>query len=87
MSRLKKQAEEMSAAFISHNFEKMADLTYPNLVELLGGKAKMVSQLKKEVSGWDAEGFKILEMPLDEPKQIVKSRDYLLAVVPLTRRI
>jgi hypothetical protein len=86
-SRLKKQAGEMTAAFVARNFERMADLTYPDLLELLGGKGNMVSQLKKEVSGWDAAGFQILAIPVDEPKQVVKSRDYLLAVVPVTMRV
>lgn len=84
--RVKQQAQEMTAAFVARNFEKMADLTYPDLVELLGGKASMVSQLKKEVSEWDAEGFSISDMPVEEPTQVLKSRDYLLAVVPATLR-
>jgi hypothetical protein len=65
----------------------VADLTYPDLVELLGGKANMVSQLKQEIGGWGREGFKILEMPVGEPTQVVKSGDYLLAVLPVTMRI
>lgn len=85
--RVKKQAQEIADAFVAGNFEKMADLTYPDLVELLGGKAKMIAGLKQETSGWGADDFRVLSMPADEPKRVIKSRDYLLAVVPLTMRV
>ncbi|HEV2882978.1 MAG TPA: hypothetical protein VGX24_17035 [Pyrinomonadaceae bacterium] len=86
-SRVKKQAQELADAFVAGNFEKMADLTYPALVELLGGKDKMVAGLKQEMSGAGAEGFRVLSMPVGEPKRVVKSRDYLLSVVPVTMRV
>ncbi|HYG11366.1 MAG TPA: hypothetical protein VD835_15575 [Pyrinomonadaceae bacterium] len=86
-SRVKKQAQEMTDAFIAGDFEKMADLTYPDLVYLLGGKDKMVAGLKKEAGGWSAQGFRILAMPVDEPKRVIKSRDYLLTVVPVKMRM
>jgi hypothetical protein len=86
-SRVKKQAQEMTDAFVAGNFEKMVDLTYPDLVEILGGKAKMVARLKEEVAGWRKEGFQILSMPVDEPKRVVKSRNYLLTVVPAKMRV
>jgi hypothetical protein len=86
-SRVKKQAQAMADAMIAGNFEKMADLTYPDLVELLGGKAKMIAGLKQEMSGWGAEDFRVLSIPVDEPKRVIKARDYLLAVAPATMRV
>ena len=86
-SRVKKQAQELADAFVAGNFEKMADLTHPALVELIGGKAKMVEGLKQEMSGAGAENFRVLSMPVGEPKRVVKSHDYLLAVVPVTMRL
>jgi hypothetical protein len=86
-SRVKKQAQELADAFVAGNFEKMADLTYPALVELIGGKDKMVAGLKQEMSSTGAEGFRVLSMPVGEPKRVVKSRDYLLSVVPVTMRV
>lgn len=86
-SRVKKQAQEMADALIAGNYEKMADLTYPALVELLGGKAKMVAGLKQEMNEGSVENFRLLSMPADEPKRVVKSYDYLLAVVPVTMRV
>lgn len=86
-SRVKKQAQEIADALIAGNYEKMADLTYPALVELLGGKAKMVAGLKQEMNEGSVENFRILSMPADEPKRVVKSHDHLLAVVPVTMRV
>ena len=86
-SRVKKQAQEMTDAFIAGDFEKVADLTYPDLVSLVGGKDKMVAGLKKQTGGWGAQGFKILAMAVEEPKRIVKWRNYLLTVVPVKMRM
>ena len=86
-SRVKKQAQELADAFVAGNFEKVADLTHPVLVELSGGKAKMVAGLKQEMSEPGAESFRVLSMPVGEPKRVVKSQDYLLAVVPVTMRV
>ena len=86
-SRLKKQAQELADAFVAGNFERMADLTHPALVEMIGGKDKMVEGLKQEMGGAGAEGFRVLPMPVGEPKRVVKSGDYLLAGVPVTMRV
>ncbi len=86
-SRVKKQAQEIGDAFVAGNFERMADLTYPDLVKLLGGKAKMVAGLKQEMGDSDTKYFRLLSMPVDEPKRVIKSGDYLLAVVPATMRV
>jgi hypothetical protein len=86
-SRVKKLAQELADAFVAGNFEKMADLTHPALVELIGGKAKMVAALKQEMSDSEGENFRVLSMPVGEPKRVVKAHDYLFTVVPATMRV
>ncbi|MGH9942788.1 MAG: hypothetical protein ACRD9R_10590 [Pyrinomonadaceae bacterium] len=85
--RIKKKAEELSTAFVEGDFGRVADLTYPDLVELSGGKAKIVSKLEIGMGGWRAQGFQLSSLSVDEPTQVIKARDYLFAVVPATMRM
>ncbi|GAC1446898.1 MAG: hypothetical protein NVSMB56_10000 [Pyrinomonadaceae bacterium] len=84
---LKTQAEQVGAAFVSEDFGKVVDSTYPRLVEMLGGRAKMISFLEQNKKQWDSEGIKITSFTVDEPKEILRIDKQLFAILPATMKI
>lgn len=84
---LKKQAEESGQAFVSGDFNKLVDLTYPKLVELLGGRAKMVAFLQNGTREMRAQGAEVLSMSATDPIQVTTIGRQLFAVVPVTLKV
>ena len=80
---LKVQAEMLAKATVEGDFAKVADLTYPKLVEAFGGKEKMIAVLKNDSAQMKTEGFELAAMTIGEIKQIAKIETEVFAVVPL----
>lgn len=81
--RLQEQAEESGRAFIEGDYGRLADFTYPKLVELLGGREKLVEVVRKGVEGMKAEGFVPLSSAPSAPVQVLKAGRQTYAIVPL----
>src|SRR5215203_4855435 len=81
--RLKTQVEALAAATVSGDFEKVADFTYPKVVEAFGGKEKMVAVLKSDAAQMKAEGFELTAMTVGAIKQIAKIETEIFAIIPL----
>jgi hypothetical protein len=80
---LKVQAEARAKATVSGDFAKVADFTYPPLVERFGGKEKMVAVLKNDSAQMKAEGFELAAMTIGQIKQIAKVDNEIFAIVPV----
>ena len=81
--KLKVQAEELAKATVAHDFAKVADLTYPKVVEIFGGKERMIAVLNNDSTQMKAEGFELLTMTIGEIKQIAKIETEIFAIVPV----
>jgi WD40 repeat protein len=83
---LKKQAQEVVNAMSKDDHEKLADLTHPKVVELLGGRKKMIQGLEllaKQIrSQWPT-----ITLKLDEPKQIAESKGEWFGIVSFTMEL
>jgi hypothetical protein len=84
---LKRAAEESCRAFVEGDFGKLADLTYPKLVALLGGRAKMIAFLEDGVREMKAQGAGVLSVTPGEPTQLTTVGRQRFAVVPSTMRL
>lgn len=84
--QLRTQAEECNRAFIEGDFGRLADLTHPKLVTLLGGREKLVEYLRKSVAEMKADGFEPLSYAPSEPTHVVRAGRETYAVVPATLR-
>jgi hypothetical protein len=84
---IKARAEESGKAMLTGDFGKLADLTYPKVVELMGGRAKMVAFLVKETSKMQSEGFEFLSVDIGQPGAVVKGGDKLFSLVPMTLKM
>ncbi|MEZ5427384.1 MAG: hypothetical protein R2747_14025 [Pyrinomonadaceae bacterium] len=60
-AKVKTQAEEMHKAFLSGDYEKLFELTYPKVRERIG-KEKFISEVKNGMKSMEAEGFKLVIM-------------------------
>jgi hypothetical protein len=58
--RIRILAAENSAALTSGNYARLVDLTYPKLVEMLGGRDKMIEVLRSGAEDMKAQGSAIL---------------------------
>ncbi len=85
--KLKLQAEEINQAFLRNDFGRVADLTYPKLVEILGGRARMIAFLEQGVKSMEAEGFKIVSVSIGEPNDVISDGHQLFAIVPTITNI
>jgi hypothetical protein len=81
--KLKIQAEALAKATVSGDFAKVADFTFPKVVEAFGGKDKMVGVLQNDSAQMKAEGFEVLTMTIGEIKQTAKVDNEIFAIVPV----
>ncbi|HWS89256.1 MAG TPA: hypothetical protein VN282_19945 [Pyrinomonadaceae bacterium] len=81
--RLQTQAEESGRAFLEGDYERLADYTYPKLVELIGGREKLIEVVRKSVEGMKAEGLQPLSSAPSAPTQVLRAGRQTYAIVPL----
>lgn len=82
LERVKARAEENVTALVSGNYPKFVDTTYPKLVEMLGGRAKMISSLEKQMGEMKAQGFEILSADVESPKEVVAVGQQDFVIIP-----
>jgi hypothetical protein len=85
--QIRKLAAENSAALASGNYARLVDLTYPKVVEMIGGREKMIEMLRRGSEEMKAHGSAILAAEVGEPKEVVTAGDKQFAIVPMTVRI
>ena len=85
--RIRKLAAENSAALTSGNYSRLVELTYPKVVEMMGGRDKMIETLRRRTEDMKARGTVILGVEVDEPTEVVTSGDKQFAIVPTTTRV
>ena len=85
--RIRKLAAENSAALTSGNYPHLIELTYPKVVEMIGGRDKMIETLRRGSEDMKAHGSAILGAEVSEPKEVVTAGDKQFAIVPMTVRV
>jgi len=85
--RIRKLAAENSAALTSGNYPRLVELTYPKVVEMIGGRDKMIETLRRGSGDMKAHGSAILGADVSEPKEIVTAGNKQFAIVPMTVRV
>ena len=84
---LQAQANEAGKAFVAEDYGRLVDLTYPKLVELIGGREKMIAMIKGEVAQWHKQGFSVLSQSAEAPTQTFKVGNELYAVLPVVLKM
>jgi hypothetical protein len=85
--RIRKAAEENSAALAVGNYGRVVDFTYPKVVEMVGGRDKMIETLHRGSEEMKAHGSAILGAEVTQPREIITVGDKQFAIVPMTVRV
>jgi hypothetical protein len=81
------QAKQLETALGSKDYAKVIDLTYPKVVEVGGGRDKLLGEMTKEMQSLEAQGVMLLSSTAAVPSQYVTDANGIYAVVPVTTRI
>lgn len=87
VDELLRRARESGDALIRGDFNKLVDLTYPKLVELIGGRARMVSLLKTRRKEMKTQGNEFSSVSVHQPKETVSIGTRTFAIVPFTLKL
>jgi len=81
------QAKELEDALGRKDYGKVIDLTYPKVIEVAGGREKILEETTKEVQSMEADGVEIISSTCDAPRQFVSEGGNIYAVVPVTSKV
>jgi hypothetical protein len=84
---VKKLAEESGEALVANDFDKVVDLTYPEVVRLIGGKAKMIATLQNGMNEMKRDGYTIAAFSVVTPGEIIKIGNRRFTVVPYVLKV
>lgn len=80
--RVNTLAGEIQGAMKSANYGRVLDLTYPKIVEMMGGREQALKGIETAM-----QGVKVLEAENEEAEDIVKAGDKQFCVVPTSMRM
>ncbi|HWG46107.1 MAG TPA: hypothetical protein VN688_25320 [Gemmataceae bacterium] len=80
----KAKAEEVLQATLKGDFGKLADLTYPKVVESLGGRDKMIAKLEASSKEMKSKGVTFRSVKVGDVLQLAPSDSHLFALLPMT---
>lgn len=83
----KRLANELNEATLTGNYEKAADLTYPRLIELMGGRAKYIASVRQGMKETQSDRFRILSNIAADPQDVIVEGKNVYAIVPTTMKI
>src|ERR1044072_389272 len=81
------QAKEISDALLRKDFDRLMDLTFPKVLEVGGGREKMMAQARNEMKETEAQGVTVLSSTVSEPTQIIHDAGSIYAVVVNTLKL
>ena len=83
LEAVRKQAQACADAMLKGEFTKFIDMTHPKLVELMGGRDKMIESLKKGTTQMKAQGTTIVAFNVSAPTEVIPNgKEGQLAIVP-----
>ena len=81
------RAQELMDAVAQKDYAKIVDLTYPKVIEVGGGREKLLAATTAEVKSMEAEGVTIISSTTSPPSQILHDAGAIFAVVPVTTKV
>lgn len=81
---IKEQAEETGQSLLRGDYETLLKFTYPRVIEMVGGKDRMISLIKKGKVEMEQEGVSFETVTIGEPSETVKAGEELHCLVPQT---
>ena len=81
------RAQELTEALGRKDYARVIDLTYPKVVEVGGGREKLLATMTDEVKSMESEGVEIISSTAAPPTQVIHDADGIYAVVPVTSKV
>ena len=81
---IKKQAELTAKALLNDDYETLIKFTYPKVIELVGGRDKMISLIKKGKIEMGQQGISFDKVIIGKPSKTVIAGDEIHSLVPQT---
>ncbi len=78
------QAEMMGAFLVKKDFNEFCKYTYPKIVEMMGGKQKMIEVLENGVKEMQKEGTAFLKVSFGVPSDVITTKNELQCTMPQT---
>jgi hypothetical protein len=79
---VKKKAEELGKATVAGNLGAVLDMTYPKIVEQMGGREKSLSLIEAQMKRMKEQGFALLAFRVGVPSELKTGGADLYIVVP-----
>jgi hypothetical protein len=79
---VKKKAQEICQSIVKADYSKVADLTYPKVVELMGGRDKMIDSIRASMKQMSDGGITIKSLSVDEPSGFLSEGKNTFVIVP-----
>lgn len=81
---IKEQTEMMGQFFLEKDFMSFSKYTYPKIIEMMGGKHKMVEAMEMVLEEMTSNGTDFLNITFGEPSKIITVGSELQCTVPQT---
>jgi hypothetical protein len=86
-SEIKRLAEESCQALITSQYARAIELIYPKIVEIAGGKEKMIAELEKGMAEMKSEGFSFNSATVSSSIEVLTIDGKKFAIVPYVLKI
>jgi hypothetical protein len=84
---LKIQADQFNQASLTGDDDKLVDLTYPKLIELMGGREEFLANADTIRAEMESQQLRVLSATAEEPKDIIEVNNQFYAIVPVNMRM
>jgi hypothetical protein len=81
---VKRKSEELGAATVAGKFAVVIDMTYPKIVEQMGGREKAISIVDDGIKKMKEHGSEIVSFKVGDPSEFQTGGWDLFTVVPTT---
>ncbi len=85
--KLEQQAKEIGEALVRKDFQRFAELTYPKLIQMAGGREKFKKAMADEMKQEETQGLEVLSSIPTDVTQFLRVSGSLYAVMPTTQRM
>jgi hypothetical protein len=82
--KIKTQAELTAQALLKGDYETFIEFTYPKVIEMLGGKEKMMAMLKNGTMEMEQQGIGFESVTIGTPSASVQAGEEIHCLVPQT---
>jgi hypothetical protein len=82
--QIRKGAGDVGAALLAGNYGTVLDLTYPAIVEIMGGREEALGVIEKQMSTIREKGISLTSFKVGDPSEIKAGGSELFAAIPTT---